>query len=171
MAGEPNIWLGFVEGIALVVSPCILPVLPLILSGSLIGSRKRPFGIILGFVIFFGLFTFFSRLVVQFSGLNPALIRAVSYFLLIIIGVIMMSGYLTEKFMLLTARLMRAGAGWSRATDPQAGFWGHFIRRGHGYSLDTLRRAHSCGCDCADIIAVCDQSPSVYRSHFATAGG
>ena len=46
-----EIGLTFLEGVALIASPCILPVLPLILGASVEGGRKRPFGIILGFVI------------------------------------------------------------------------------------------------------------------------
>jgi cytochrome c biogenesis protein CcdA len=49
-----NIVLGFIEGIALIISPCILPILPIILAGSLAGSKKRPFGIVIGFLFFLG---------------------------------------------------------------------------------------------------------------------
>ena len=51
-----EIGLSFLEGLALIVSPCILPVLPLVLSSSIEGGRKRPFGIITGFVIAFTIF-------------------------------------------------------------------------------------------------------------------
>ena len=37
--------LSFLEGLALIASPCILPVLPLVLSASVEGGRKRPFGL------------------------------------------------------------------------------------------------------------------------------
>ena len=62
-----NIGLALLEGFALIVSPCILPILPIILSGSLEGSKKRPLGIIFGFVIifatcFFQVFTMALRL-------------------------------------------------------------------------------------------------------------
>lgn len=48
-----NIILGFIEGFALIISPCILPILPIFLAGSLTGSKKRPMGIIVGFTLFF----------------------------------------------------------------------------------------------------------------------
>ncbi|WP_019216181.1 hypothetical protein [Legionella tunisiensis] len=54
-----DIILGFFEGFALIISPCILPILPIILAGSFAGSKKRPVGIIIGFVITFTLFAFF----------------------------------------------------------------------------------------------------------------
>ncbi len=37
-----EIGLSFVEGLALIAAPCILPVLPLVLSTSVEGGRKRP---------------------------------------------------------------------------------------------------------------------------------
>jgi len=45
-----DIGLAFLEGLALIVSPCILPVLPLVLAASVEGGRRRPYGIIIGFV-------------------------------------------------------------------------------------------------------------------------
>ena len=50
-----EIVLSFLEGLALIVSPCILPVLPLVLSASVEGGRRRPYGIIIGFVLSFSL--------------------------------------------------------------------------------------------------------------------
>ncbi|MGL5743410.1 MAG: hypothetical protein ACRCXC_13220 [Legionella sp.] len=48
-----NVILGFIEGFGLIISPCILPILPIFLAGSLTGSKKRPLGIIVGFTLFF----------------------------------------------------------------------------------------------------------------------
>src|SRR5436309_782611 len=96
--GLINIGLAFLEGFALIISPCILPILPIILSGSLEGGKKRPLGIIVGFVLMFALFTFFSKKLVALSGLDLNLIRTISFGLLLILGIIMVSSYLTEKF-------------------------------------------------------------------------
>lgn len=105
-----NLILSFLEGLALIISPCILPILPIILAGSLTGSKKRPLGIIVGFVLLFSLFTFFSRQLVEYSGVDLGLIRHVAYGLLLLLGLVMMSTYLTEKFILLTQGLTRLGS-------------------------------------------------------------
>ena len=117
-----NIGLGFLEGFALIISPCILPILPIILAGSLTGSKKRPFGIIIGFIIIFALFTFFSRKLVQYSGIDLNWVRHISYGILLLLGIIMLSTYLTEKFSLLTQRLTSTGAALSTVNNPQGGF-------------------------------------------------
>lgn len=116
-----NIGLGFLEGFALILSPCILPILPIILAGSLTGSKKRPLGIIIGFVLVFALFTFFSRKVVQYSGIDLNLIRYISFIILILLGIIMLSTFLTETFARLTQRLANTGSSFSSANNSQGG--------------------------------------------------
>jgi len=122
-----TIYLAFLEGFGLIISPCILPILPLILSASLTGSRRRPFGIVVGFVIIFTLFTLFSRLIIQLFHLNPTHIRWWAYGFLLLFGIIMLSSTLTEKFSLLTARLARVGSNWSAVNNTEGGFVSGFI--------------------------------------------
>ena len=43
----------FLAGIVTVLSPCILPVLPIVLSGTIDGDKKKPLGIITGFILSF----------------------------------------------------------------------------------------------------------------------
>ena len=44
----------FLSGVITILSPCILPVLPIVLSGSAGRGRARPFGVVAGFVAVFG---------------------------------------------------------------------------------------------------------------------
>ncbi len=122
-----NIGLGFIEGFALIISPCILPILPIILAGSLTGSKRRPFGIIVGFVIVFALFTFFSRAIVQTLGLDLTLVRHLSYVILLLLGVVMMSTMLTEKFGMITRGLANTGSNFSSVNDAQGGFFSGIV--------------------------------------------
>lgn len=122
-----NIGLAFIEGLALIFSPCILPILPIILTGSLTGNKSRPYGIILGFVLTFTLVTLFSRAIVQATHVSPDTLRYVSYALLLLFGVIMLSSTLTEKFNLLTERLTRVGSSLQTANNTEAGWIGGLI--------------------------------------------
>ena len=122
-----NVGLAFLEGFALIISPCILPILPIVLAGSLEGSRRRPLGIIVGFVLAFALFTFFSRKIVQAFDVDLSIVRNVSYGLLLLLGVIMLSTYLTEKFTVLTQRLANTGSSFSSVNSAQSGFWGGVV--------------------------------------------
>lgn len=104
-----TVGLAFLEGVALILSPCILPILPIVLSGSLVGGKRRPLGIIFGFVITFSIVTLFSRFLVQSLDINPDLLRNVSYALLALFGLVLFSSTLTEKFAFLTGRLSQVG--------------------------------------------------------------
>ena len=122
-----NVLLAFIEGFALIISPCILPILPIILSGSLAGRKTRPIGIIVGFVLVFSIVLLFSRALIQFLHIDPDTLRTTAFILLILLGVMMMSSYLTEKFNLLTQRLTRVGGNVKAANNPESGFWGGFL--------------------------------------------
>lgn len=116
-----SIALGFIEGLALIVSPCILPILPIILAGSISGSKKRSYGIIIGFVLVFSLFTFFSRSLVRLSGIDTNAIRYSSYFILTLLGIVMLSGRLSDKFSELTQGLLSVGTSSRKVNDQEGG--------------------------------------------------
>lgn len=98
-----EIGLAFLEGVALIVSPCILPVLPLVLAASVEGGRRRPYGIIIGFVAAFSLFAIVLRKVVALLGLDVELVRDASLVLLTLFGLILLSEKLSEKFSAVTS--------------------------------------------------------------------
>ncbi len=115
---EPG--LAFVEGLALIASPCILPVLPLVLSASVEGGRKRPFGIILGFVLSFTLFALASRKLVAAFHVDLDLIKYGSLILLAAFGLVLLSEKLSARFSALTQRF--ANAGTTLTASAQGGF-------------------------------------------------
>jgi cytochrome c biogenesis protein CcdA/thiol-disulfide isomerase/thioredoxin len=115
-----EIGLSFMEGVALVASPCILPVLPLVLGASVEGSFKRPFGIILGFVVAFTAFTMLSRKLVLTLGTDIDLIKYGSLVFLALIGIVLLSEKLSAKFSLLTQRF--ANVGNSLSVNAKDGF-------------------------------------------------
>ncbi len=97
-----DIGLAFLEGLALIVSPCILPVLPLVLATSVDGGRRRPYGIIIGFVLAFSLFAMAARELVSLLGLNLDIVKDASLVLLALFGLVLLSEKLSEKFSALT---------------------------------------------------------------------
>ena len=113
-----NISLGFLEGVALIASPCILPILPIILGASIVGNSKRPIGIVLGFVITFAVFTFFIRQLTLLINFDTTIIRQTAYAILFLLALIMISPYLSERFNSMTARLNSVGQ-----QSTEGGFW------------------------------------------------
>jgi len=99
----------FAEGLAIIASPCILPVLPLVLASSADGGKKRPFGIIIGFVLAFSLFALLARQLITTLGISPDLVKNVSLFLLLLFGLTLLSARLSERFTTLTQKLAGKG--------------------------------------------------------------
>src|SRR5258706_8061018 len=104
-----EVGLSFAEGLALIASPCILPVLPLVLSASVEGGKKRPIGIIIGFVLAFTAFAMLSRWLVSALGLNLDVIKYGSLVFLALFGVVLLSEKLSAWFGALTQRFANAG--------------------------------------------------------------
>lgn len=116
-----NFGLAFIEGLALIASPCILPILPLVLSTSIEGGRSRPLGIITGFILSFCLFAFFSRWVVQALGIDLSYIKYGSLILLGLFGLVLLSPRLSDKFAQWTQGLANLGSQLS--TGQEGGFF------------------------------------------------
>lgn len=115
-----NIGLAFLEGLALIVSPCILPILPVVLSTGIAGGRWRPYGLTLGFVLSFSAFTLLSRTLVRAFGLDTELLRNASFVILAIFGLIMLSEKLSDRFAAMTQGLADLGQKlWGAGTRPQ----------------------------------------------------
>lgn len=76
----------FIAGVVTILSPCILPLLPIILSSSTSGSRKRPFGVVTGFIISFTFFTLFLSTIVSATGLSADFLRNLAVVILIGFG-------------------------------------------------------------------------------------
>ena len=105
-----EIGLSFIEGLALIASPCILPVLPLVLGASVDGGKKRPFGIIVGFVLAFTAFAMLSRKLVMVLGINLDIIKYGSLIFLALFGLVLLSERLSAIFSSATQRFASTGS-------------------------------------------------------------
>ena len=81
----------FLAGIVTILSPCILPILPIVLSGSLSGGKSRPLGVIVGFILSFTLFATFSFTLARLLGFSTEVLRNIAVILLIIFGLSLFS--------------------------------------------------------------------------------
>lgn len=123
--------LAFLEGLGLILSPCILPILPMVLSlgisGGIGGTNRRPYGIIAGFVVSFSALTLLSRQLVTSLGIDIEIIRYVSFLLLFLFGLILISDFMSEKFTQWTSRLANLGEKVAQNQSNRAGFLGGFV--------------------------------------------
>lgn len=105
-----EVGLSFLEGLALIASPCILPILPLILSTSVDSGKRRPFGIITGFILSFTIFALLSRELVAILHINLDYIKYGSLILLTMFGIIMIFESLANRFSGWTQRFATQGS-------------------------------------------------------------
>lgn len=77
----------FIAGIVTILSPCILPILPIVLSGGVTGGKQRPFGIITGFIVSFTFFTLFLATIVRITGVSADILRTISVIIVAVFGV------------------------------------------------------------------------------------
>src|SRR5918994_1230414 len=77
----------FVAGIVTALSPCILPILPLVLAGSATGSERRPFAIVAGLVASFTAFTLAATALLSALGLPDDLLRNLAIAVVLLVGI------------------------------------------------------------------------------------
>lgn len=80
-----TLFIGFTGGLITGISPCILPVLPLVVAVSG-GSRRRPWQVVGGLVTSFTLVTLFATTVLNALHLPADIVWKVGVVLLILVG-------------------------------------------------------------------------------------
>ncbi|MDQ2982527.1 MAG: cytochrome c biogenesis protein DipZ [Actinomycetota bacterium] len=81
------IGIGFLAGLITALSPCVLPVLPLLLAGGASsGSRSRPYAIVAGLVLSFTFFTLAGAWLLNLFGLPQDLLRNLAIVLLLLLA-------------------------------------------------------------------------------------
>ena len=108
--------IGFVAGIVTALSPCVLPVLPIVLAGGATG--RRPLAIVAGIVASFTVFTLFAAWLLDRLGLPQDLLRNLAIALLFLVALTLLVPQVGE----LVARPLQALTR-RRAGDLGGGFF------------------------------------------------
>ena len=124
----------FLAGIITVLSPCILPILPIVLTSSIGGvntGKSRPAGVVIGFILSFTFFTLFLSTIVRLSGIPAETLRFVSVLVVAGFGI----SLLIPQFQVLVERLFSKLAGFMPSTQGRTGFGGGLLI---GFSVGLL---------------------------------
>lgn len=113
----------FLGGVVTILSPCILPILPIVLSGSVDKGKRKPMGIVAGFIFSFTFFTLFLSTIVKATGISADSLRSVSIFILIGFGLSLLLPQLQEKVERIFSRL----SGRVSTDNRKEGFSGGFL--------------------------------------------
>ena len=101
--------IAFLAGVVTALSPCVLPVLPLLLAGSTASdSRWRPFAVMAGLVVSFTAFTLAGAALLSALGLPQDLLRTLAIVMLFVLAASLLSErvarILERPFLFLTRR-------------------------------------------------------------------
>src|SRR5881392_1371458 len=86
-----------IAGAGTAISPCVLPVLPAILSAGVTGGRRRPLGIVVGLALSFTFATVALVYVISALGLPGDLLRKLAIAVLLAFGVVLMIPSLSAR--------------------------------------------------------------------------
>jgi cytochrome c biogenesis protein CcdA/thiol-disulfide isomerase/thioredoxin len=96
-------------GAGTALSPCVLPVLPALLSAGGVGGRRRPLGIVIGLSVTFTVTIVGLAKVVDGVGLGEDPLRDVAIVVLLVFGVVLLAPGLSARLEAPLSRLARFG--------------------------------------------------------------
>jgi cytochrome c biogenesis protein CcdA/thiol-disulfide isomerase/thioredoxin len=107
-----------IAGAGTAITPCVLPVVPALLSASTAGGRRRPLGIVLGLALTFTITIVAGAKLVKGVGLGSSATRDVAIVVLIAFGLVMLIPALAARVEAPLSRLARFGP-----RGRGSGFW------------------------------------------------
>jgi cytochrome c biogenesis protein CcdA/thiol-disulfide isomerase/thioredoxin len=105
------LFIGFVAGVITAISPCVLPVLPILLASG--ASGRKPLRVIAGLVVSFSVFTLFATWILDQLGLPQDTLRNLAIAFLFVLAVILLvpqAALVVERPLAAFSRLRPKGA-------------------------------------------------------------
>ena len=124
MAG--GIGFGFLAGVLSTLSPCVLPLLPLVLGAAAAAHRLGMLALTAGLVISFVAVGLFVATIGFAIGLDGEVFRIASAVMLAVVGVVLLIGALLARFAVATGGIGDAGSRLLARIAP-SGLGGQFI--------------------------------------------
>jgi cytochrome c biogenesis protein CcdA/thiol-disulfide isomerase/thioredoxin len=94
-----------IAGAGTALSPCVLPVLPAVLSAGVTGGRRRPLGVVTGLVASFTFATVALVYVIDALGLPDDFVRWVAIATLAVFGVVLLVPWLADRVEAFASRI------------------------------------------------------------------
>jgi cytochrome c biogenesis protein CcdA/thiol-disulfide isomerase/thioredoxin len=103
--------IGFAAGLITALSPCVLPVLPILLAGGASGGGRRPYAIVAGLILSFSAFTLAGVWLLDALGLPKDFLRNLALVLLFVVAASLLFPRLGQWLERPLVRLSRRPAG------------------------------------------------------------
>jgi cytochrome c biogenesis protein CcdA len=101
--------LGYLAGVLSTLSPCVLPLVPILIATAVAAHRFGAYALALGLTLSFSVIGLFIATLGASLGLDPATFRSVAAVILIGFAVVLLSTKLQQRFATATSGLSAAG--------------------------------------------------------------
>ena len=95
--GPGSYALGLVAGSLSTLSPCVLPLIPVVVAAAVSAHRRGPLALALGLTLSFAVVGTFAAYAAGSLGLSPRLFRVVAAAILVVFGVLLLSSALQRR--------------------------------------------------------------------------
>jgi cytochrome c biogenesis protein CcdA/thiol-disulfide isomerase/thioredoxin len=119
------IGVAFIAGLVTAVSPCVLPILPIVLATGAGDDKRRPYFVIAGLIASFSFFTLTSVQIIDALHLPSATLRDIAIVIVALFGLTLIVPALSTRFERLTAGLPAIGDRLARSN--RWGVFGGFV--------------------------------------------
>ncbi|HBS48104.1 TPA: cytochrome C biogenesis protein [Candidatus Dependentiae bacterium] len=96
-------------GFITVLSPCILPILPILLGLGAAVEKRRAWGIVIGLILSFTFFSLTLKFIVSLTGISPNVLRYIALALIGILGISMLFPRLEKIFVIIFSGFSHLG--------------------------------------------------------------
>lgn len=100
---------GFLAGLLSTLSPCVLPIIPILLASAAGAHRRAPLALAGGLALSYAVIGTLLAWAGSALGLDPSLFRAIGAGILGLLGVVLMSAGLQQRFASATSSIGSAG--------------------------------------------------------------
>jgi cytochrome c-type biogenesis protein len=121
-----SVGFGFAAGVLSILSPCVVPLLPIVLGGAVAAHRLGMVALVAGLVLSFTGVGLFIATIGFSIGLDGAIFRTIAAILLAGLGIVLLSDTLQQRFATATAGL-GDGANALMARIALSGLGGQFV--------------------------------------------
>ena len=109
--GPGSYALGFVAGALSILSPCVLPLVPILLTSAVQAHARGPLALAAGLALSFAFIGTAVAWAAANTGLDPSAFRIVGAVALATIGLVLLSSALQQRFAFATSGIGNAGQG------------------------------------------------------------
>ncbi len=126
------LFFSFLAGFATILAPCIWPLLPLVLSVSSTGGKRKPFGLTLGVMTSFSIFTLFVSYLERFLHIDPNVFRLIAVIIIGLLGLSLLFPSLGAKFEVWINNVLQPLQNRLQGNNQSQGFGGGYVA---GFSI------------------------------------